>query len=1528
MKRIRLSLLLTGIALAATSPASNPQRIAPATPILVTYGHENHTREGDPDFYQILYMSLPAATTESFLLRVFDPDTDGKHDLAFGQYGDSATRFTVFGGAGAYGGQEATREPAADRKAGGRRLAERTFGADPEIDDTWQTLAELDPADGELVAGRRIFRLLVDGFQGDDANVFSIAAGTREDETRAPEGLEIFSFRPTLRLPESGAVLELPFATPEDAADLTVDTFDGRGADTELALPLLSHPLAASGDDAWQAGELRLDDEERGGRAAVVISGGRERPNDITLYLTDARGRPQALRLPPRIWPARNSRPSVVATVTPDDCHTVTLDAGGSTDADGEALEYRWRFHDGGEARGERVTRRYAEPGTYPARLEIRDTSPQVGHGAAHDLEVEIKKPPTAEASAPRVVAPGEPFLLDGSGSSVERGALRSFAWKLSDGAELAGQQVRHTFAEPGRYDVTLTIVDDSGHPCSTASTELAVVANAPPVAAAGEDRRAAVGEVLTFDARDSADGDGKLTARLWDFGDGGQAHGPVVEHGYTAPGSYRVLLSVRDDSRVANAMGTDEMTVIVNARPVAVVAPPQYVGGGLVHFDGRGSSDEDGAIARYRWNFGDGATGGGPTPSHVYAAPGTYDAKLTVTDDSGTIRSSASMTTRVVVNASPIADAGPDIVAAPGDEIVLRGDRSVDPDGEIVDFSWDLGAGVTANGAVVTHRYDTPGTYLARLAVRDDSGHEEAIDFDEARVVVNRRPQADAGPDVLAAAGKPVRLDAGRSFDLDGTITEFRWDFSDAEAPLAGRVVERRFETPGIYTAQLTVTDDSGTSNGTARDEVTIRINHPPIAAAGTEVRTAERTVAFDASASVDPDGDPLIFRWDFGDGHTANGARVSHTYSAGGTYPVVLTVRDGSALANSLHRDALTVRVNQPPTAVAGESKRVCTGDVVVLDGGGSRDPEGGVLRYIWDFGDGTSADIVNPTKVYEQSGTYPVTLTVEDDSGLPESTHSDRLFVHVDQGPTADAGEDIRACAHTPVSFDGSRSTDRDGVVNRFSWDFGDGASGGGDRPTHVYSRAGRYRAILTIEGDEAGQCDNTATDEVVVEIVGAPAPVIEAAAVTPVSVPTRFDGSASTLDGGTIGGWFWDFGDGNAAAGSVVEQSYSRPGAYRVTLTAEAETEASECRRVSTHRHITVNASPVAVAAGERTARAGEATPFDGSASHDPDGGLAEYQWDFGDGATARGMQVRHAYREAGSYEVTLTVRDEAGVSNSTSTDTLQLEVTAVPRPEIAGPAIACVAETVRWQADDAAAGPGTAYGWLLGDGGSAEGADVTHEYDRPGRYAITLFTGGGEGGVSGRRAATKILRVNAPPRAVAGRDRIGCPGAPVAFEAAGSIDADGKVVERLWDLGDGTTARGYAVKHAYEQPGVYRVTLTVTDDSGSACDTATDTVEVDIRPSPVADAGPDREVWIGGANDTLLLDGSASRSVEGGTLDYSWTLSSGDVLHGQKVKHVLSEAGEMEITLRVDDLSGRTCATSTDTIRVIARDRRR
>jgi len=183
-----------------------------------------------------------------------------------------------------------------------------------------------------------------------------------------------------------------------------------------------------------------------------------------------------------------------------------------------------------------------------------------------------------------------------------------------------------------------------------------------------------------------------------------------------------------------------------------------------------------------------------------------------------------------------------------------------------------------------------------------------------------------------------------------------------------------------------------------------------------------------------------------------------------------------------------------------------------------------------------------------------------------------------------------------------------------------------------------------------------------------------------------------------------------------------------------------------------------------------------------------------------------------------------------------------------------------------------------------------------------------------------------VHVNRPPYADAGPDHQVCPGDEVLFDASGSRDADGEIIHYRWDFGDGSTGEGETARHVFSQPGTYRATLTATDDSGSICATANDSVDIFVNAPPVADAGGDREVWIGGAHDALLLDGSASSDPDGKALSYAWRIGEEGSEFGERVRYPLSQAGTHEVELTVSDTSGLACGTASAKVRVIARER--
>jgi PKD repeat protein len=140
---------------------------------------------------------------------------------------------------------------------------------------------------------------------------------------------------------------------------------------------------------------------------------------------------------------------------------------------------------------------------------------------------------------------------------------------------------------------------------------------------------------------------------------------------------------------------------------------------GADVAFDASVSSDPDGSIVDYAWDFGDGSTGTVVTPNHTYATSGSFTVTLTVTDDNG-LTASTSRTITVAADEPPVAAFSYSVT---GLAVDVDATTSSDSDGVIVDYAWDFGDADTGSGETATHTYATPGTYIVTLSVIDDRG-------------------------------------------------------------------------------------------------------------------------------------------------------------------------------------------------------------------------------------------------------------------------------------------------------------------------------------------------------------------------------------------------------------------------------------------------------------------------------------------------------------------------------------------------------------------------------------------------------------------------------------------------------------------------------------------------------------------------------------------------------------------------------------------------------------------------------------
>jgi len=153
----------------------------------------------------------------------------------------------------------------------------------------------------------------------------------------------------------------------------------------------------------------------------------------------------------------------------------------------------------------------------------------------------------------------------------------------------------------------------------------------------------------------------------------------------------------------------------------------------------------------------------------------------------------------------------------------------------------------------------------------------------------------------------------------------------------------------------------------------------------------------------------------------------------------------------------------------------------------------------------------------------------------------------------------------------------------------------------------------------------------------------------------------------------------------------------------------------------------NLPPTAVISGPTRGLVGETLSFSGADSADEDGRIVSYTWDLGDGTTGSGVDVTHAYKAAGSYQVTLTVTDDGGLSDSAIQNVQVNEPNLPPTAVISGPTSGLVGETLSFSGADSADEDGriVSYTWDLDDGTSGNGITVTHSYSATGSYTLTL-----------------------------------------------------------------------------------------------------------------------------------------------------------------------------------------------------------
>ena len=527
---------------------------------------------------------------------------------------------------------------------------------------------------------------------------------------------------------------------------------------------------------------------------------------------------------------------------------------------------------------------------------------------------------------------------FDATGSQDSTGTITSYAWAFGDSKTGTGVTTNHTYASGSTYSVSLTVTDNHNQ-TSTVTQSVPVTAPQPPTAAFTP---TCTNLACHFDASASTDTSGTITSYAWTFGDGNTGTGVTTDHSYASGNTYTVSLTVTDNHNQTSTV-SHPVTVSAATNPPPVAVFTANCTALTCTVDASGSHD-DGSIASYNWAFGDTQVGTGKTASNTYAAAGDFTITLTVTDNLG-----ATGTTHQVVSPRPPANPPAGAFASDAfNRTVASGLGTADVGGPWSANGSASVLSVTPGTANITMSKGgvTSGAYLGSIS-RTDSDTTVTLTTDK----------VGTGSGVyLSVLGRRISattnyLGRVRLLGNNSVAISLLSDVAGTEKVLAGeQTLSGVTYTPGLRfkvrlqvtgtgpttlrlkvwlatgtepTAwQLTATDSTATlqvpgsvgltgylSGSATNPPVTMKASAfasaptAPTAGAPTAAFTAHCSAlncTVDASASSDPSGTISSYKWEWADGVLTTGVTSSHTYAAGGTYRITLTVTDPSGLTS----------------------------------------------------------------------------------------------------------------------------------------------------------------------------------------------------------------------------------------------------------------------------------------------------------------------------------------------------------------------------------------------------------------------------------------------------------------------------------------------------------------------------------------------------------------------------------------------------------------------------------------------------
>jgi PKD repeat protein len=1047
--------------------------------------------------------------------------------------------------------------------------------------------------------------------------------------------------------------------------------------------------------------------------------------------------------------------------------------------------------------------------------------------------------------------------------------------WEFGDGNVSIAQNPLHIYDLAGIYIVNLKVMNSIG--CSSTFSEVIIIEDRPTgkFTYLGP---SCINDTVQFIDQSYCYQGTSITHWHWDFGDPffGQSTSTIQNpmYKYSAPGDYVVTLVVTADNGCTAFPFVKNIEVHQN--PVASFIY-EIEDCSMVHFTNLSVPLAD-SLSTFNWNFGDPSSGffnysSIKNPSHYYYENGFYEVILTVTNSNGC---SDTVTINIEIE-KPFADFNYFSSDTCSNNTIYFNDLSYSLNNSIESWKWDLGDGsppsILQNPS---HNYLAPGTYYVSLTVWDASDCMQNI---VKQIIVKSSPIANFTSNAPNCYGDTIQFtDLSQSTYGSNQITSWLWDFGDSNTSIEQHP-SHYFSTSGTRYVRLIVQDINGCFDSIVKP---VNIVSKPVAAFEFDHQTCN-TVNF-TDFSFDNTNPITSWLWNFGDptsgwGNQSNLQNPQHTFYQAGTYTVTLVVSNDQGCFDTKYK---TVSIDIP--FVEFTVTNSCDGVPAIFDNL-SYYNNGVIQSWLWEFGDGNTSTLPNPTHLYNSPGIYYVKLTANTNDGC---TNFKIKPVEINIAPEVDFSFSSN-CVGNTTEFYGQVFCPYC-VIIEWTWDFDISNPGQHtstlQNPTHSYLTPGNYIASLKVLTSD--NCENTITKNVLIS------PAIEADfnyTNTCLGDATQFE-DASVSFGSPIDLWIWDFGSLQQSFDQNPIFTFPTVGNYLVELivmnvsgcydTIIQNVEITDSPTVSFSGLppiFCLNSNPVILTGSE--------TPygvFSGPGITDNENGTAWFT------PAIAGV--------GGPYTIEYAYQD----FNCTGLAYGYTEVKNDPIADFVAQYSNCQFDTI-WFYDVSTTYDGliTQWEWNFDDGSAPvmiyppESPNIGHAYNEPGTFNVSLSI---KTTNNCEDIAVKQIAVNPVPDADFTIEQgSNCIGTSVNFQDISDPNAS-FISSWLWNFGDNNFSNLQNPIHQYDLPGSYSVTLQIINSNYCSDQIIQD---LHIYEPPAVDFLFDTVCF---GNTTSLWINSDSTSI--GLLNNWWWIIDNETIAGNQVlSYTFNQSGYHEVILKVE-----------------------